>query len=131
MFNRIIYLLIIVCCFPSYADEPTWKWVEIDLNSSTLISHGNAKVTRLNASRTFELYNSESNRMYHFLCDFSSSFPSCNDESQNTYEAFYHVSKQELAVIDLNTGIIFGSVQTYVLFQNTKMISISLHYPLK
>ena len=128
VYRYTIYLLIISCCFSSYAEEKIWRWAEIDLRTSTLTSYGNAINNNLNASRNFELYVSESERAYLLLCDFSTSYPSCMDQNETRYESFFHVSKGENSKIDLSTGVILGSVQTYVLFQGTRMITISLQH---
>ena len=128
VYRYTIYLLIISCSLSSYAEEKIWLWAEIDLRTSTLISYGYAIRNNLNSSRNFELYVNKSERMYLLLCDFSTSYPSCMDQNEKRYESFYHISKGENSQIDLSTGVILGSVQTYVLFQGTRMITISLQH---
>jgi|GEM_PF-2127537 len=129
MFNRIIYLLITFCCFSSYADEPTWKWVEVDLESSTLIGYGYTKHIKINDSLGIELLDKNNVRKYFFLCDLNSDSQLCVSKEHSAFSVIYHLDKPTPSIIDLETGEIFDSVETYVLFNKSKMISISIIHP--
>lgn len=130
MFKHIIYLLIICCCFSTYADKPSWKWAEVDLESSTIVGHGYAKHIQVNDSRSLELLDKSNTRKYLFLCDLNSDSQICVEKHSN-FSVMYHFDKPTPGIIDLDTGEFYDSVKTYVLFNKNKMISISIIYPPK
>jgi hypothetical protein len=122
-----VFILCISCSIS--AEEQRWDWTSIELASlSSIAGKGYARHYKLAESFNFELFSAEGKRILLLLCQSESSNVTCVDNGKNEYSGFIQKYKASPSLIDLDTGLLFGSINTYVLFTGKKMITISYYH---
>lgn len=124
-----LFFLLLLNSFSTFAEEPSWLWVEVDLTTSTLIGKGEASLIQVNDSRTMELSDKNKVRRHLFSCDIKSEPPTCVNEYNFGFSVSYNHFTPSPAIIDLDTGTISGSIETYILLKKNRLISISKVIP--
>jgi hypothetical protein len=128
-YRKVLGLFLALISFPILAEETRWDWISIELTSPLSVADkGYAKHIWLAESFNFELFSAEGKRNLLLLCQSKSSNVTCVDENKNKYTGFIQKYRESQSIIDLDTGILFGSINTYVLFDGKKMFTISYYH---